>query len=88
MVPPGQYQVRLTAGGHTLTQPIVVKKDARLTKVSDADLAAPFSFATELGAAFSQASDMVVRIRRLKPRSRHTSIDDMEVICLDIHPCR
>lgn len=66
MVPPGRYQVRLTAGGQTLTQPIAINKDRRLTKVTDADLAEQFAFATEVGAAFSQTSDMVVRIRRLK----------------------
>ena len=66
VVPPGRYQVRLTAGGQTATQPIVVKKDARLAGVSDADIDEQFHFATDIGAAFSQTSDMVVRIRRLK----------------------
>ena len=65
-VPPGRYQVRLTAGGQTVSQPIVVRKDARLTGVADADLEEQFHFATEIGAAFSQTSDMVVHIRRLK----------------------
>jgi photosystem II stability/assembly factor-like uncharacterized protein len=66
VVPPGRYQVRLTAGGQTVTQPVVVKKDARLTTVSDADLEEQFHFAAEIGEAFGQTSDMVVRIRRLK----------------------
>ena len=66
VVPPGRYQVRLTAGGQTATQPIVVKKDVRLTTVSDADIEEQFHLATDIGAAFSQTSDMVVRIGRLK----------------------
>ncbi len=66
VVPPGRYQVRLTAGGQAATQPIVVRKDARLTSVTDADIEEQFHFATEIGAAFSRTSDMVVRIRRLK----------------------
>jgi len=66
VVPPGRYQVRLTAGGQTITQPATIRKDARLTWVSDADLEEQFRFAAELGEAFSQTSDMVVRIRRLK----------------------
>jgi hypothetical protein len=66
MMPPGRYQVRLTANGRSLTQQIVVKKDTRLKDVADADLAEQFQFATEIGAAFSRTSDMIVRIRRIK----------------------
>jgi hypothetical protein len=66
MMPPGRYQARLTANGRSLTQQIVVKKDTRLKDVADADLAEQFQFATEIGAAFSRTSDMIVRIRRIK----------------------
>ena len=66
LVPPGAYQVRLTVAGQTRTQPLAVKKDARLANVSDADLQEQYRFAREIGDAFSQTSDLVVRIRRLK----------------------
>ncbi|HEY2907483.1 MAG TPA: hypothetical protein VGJ29_16395 [Vicinamibacterales bacterium] len=66
LVPPGRYQVRLTTGGRTWTQPVTIEKDARLTMVSDSDLQEQFRFAREIGGAFSQTSDMVVRVRKLK----------------------
>jgi photosystem II stability/assembly factor-like uncharacterized protein len=66
LVPPGRYQVRLTAGARTLTQPIVIEKDARLTQVSGADLQEQYRFAREIGDAFSRTSDMIVNIRKLK----------------------
>jgi photosystem II stability/assembly factor-like uncharacterized protein len=66
VVPPGRYQVRLSVAGRTLTQPIVIGKDARQSAVTDADLQEQYRFAREIGESFSQTSDMVVRIRRLK----------------------
>ena len=41
MVPPGTYRARLTAGGVTKTEPIVVKIDPRVAKdgITAADLA-------------------------------------------------
>jgi photosystem II stability/assembly factor-like uncharacterized protein len=65
-VPPGQYQVRLSVAGQTRTQPAVVKKDVRLASISDADYQEQFRFAREIGEAFSQTSEIVVRIRRVK----------------------
>jgi photosystem II stability/assembly factor-like uncharacterized protein len=86
VVPPGRYRVRLTVGGQsgtrTLVQPLVVRKDGRLTDVTDADLDEQFRFATDLGAAFGQTSDMVVRIRRLKAAiaSRLEGVRDSAVL--------
>ena len=54
LVPPGRYQVRLTTGGRTWTQPVTVDEDGRLTMVSDSDLQEQYRFAREIGAAFSQ----------------------------------
>jgi hypothetical protein len=66
IVPPGRYTVRLTAGGRTVAAPIVIDKDARLTSVSTDDLAEQYRFARQIGDAFSETSDMVARVRRLK----------------------
>jgi photosystem II stability/assembly factor-like uncharacterized protein len=66
LVPPGRYQVRLTAGGRTVTQPLVIEKDARLVQVSDADLHEQYRFAREIGDAFSRTTGMIVSIRKLK----------------------
>src|SRR5207247_2387774 len=81
-VPPGRYQVRLTAGGYTLTQPVMIRKDARATHVTDADFQEQYRFAREIGDAFSQTSDMVVSTRRLKAQiaDRMTGIIDSSVI--------
>jgi photosystem II stability/assembly factor-like uncharacterized protein len=45
--PPGRYTVRLSAGGRTLTQPLTVARDPRVT-VSDADLERQFELARQI----------------------------------------
>jgi len=82
IVPPGRYQVRLTTGGRAWTQPVTIDKDARLTMVSDSDLQEQFRFAREIGAAFSQTSDMVVRVRKLKAQiaARMEGLNDSATI--------
>ena len=47
--PPGRYTARLTAGGQTLTQALVVRKDPRIA-ASDADLVAQFELARRVEA--------------------------------------
>jgi hypothetical protein len=77
-LPPGHYQVRLTTGGAPATRPIQIRKDARLTAVSDADLQEQYRFGREIGEAFSETSDMVNRIRRLDAQiaSRMQGVSD------------
>ena len=48
--PPGRYAVRLTAGGRSLTQPLVLVRDPRI-KASDADLLRQFELAREIEAS-------------------------------------
>jgi hypothetical protein len=66
LVPPGSYQVRLTAAGQTLTQSFSIGKNPLLTSVSDADLQEQFKLATQIGDKLSLANQTVVRIRALK----------------------
>ena len=47
--PPGRYAARLTAGGQTLTQPLVVRKDPRVA-ASDEDLVRQFELARRVEA--------------------------------------
>jgi hypothetical protein len=68
LVPPGRFQVRLTAAGKSLTQEFTVAKDPRLTTVSDTDLAEQYRFAREIQDKFSQTNEAVTRIRRIKAR--------------------
>jgi hypothetical protein len=66
IAPPGTYEVRLTARGETRTQPFTVKRDARLTGVTDADLQAQFELARRVTQKVSLANETVLRIRAVK----------------------
>ena len=70
--PPGKYTVRLIAGGLSLTQPLVVSKDPRIS-ATDADLAQQFELAGQveaervrLAAALSQARALRERVATLR----------------------
>jgi hypothetical protein len=65
-VPPGRYTARLVADGTTLTSPLVVVRNPRLTDVSDADLRAQFAFARKVRDKAEEANQSVIRIRRVK----------------------
>ncbi|MBZ5627601.1 MAG: hypothetical protein LAO06_01910 [Acidobacteriia bacterium] len=54
LVLPGKYQIRMTADGATLIQPLMVKLDPRL-KVSAADLQKQFDLEMQISAAMQQA---------------------------------
>jgi photosystem II stability/assembly factor-like uncharacterized protein len=66
VAPPGIYEVRLTANGETKTQRVEVKRDARLTGVTDADLRAQYELARQVNDAVAASHRAVVRIRDLK----------------------
>jgi enamine deaminase RidA (YjgF/YER057c/UK114 family) len=63
---PGDYQVRLTAGGVTETRPLRVELDPRETNVTAADLEAQFRLAMQVRDKTSQADEMVIHIRDMK----------------------
>jgi hypothetical protein len=63
---PGRYQVRLTVDDESLTRTFAVKRDPRLTGVSDADLVEQFTLAKQISDRVSEANATVVRIRQLK----------------------
>jgi photosystem II stability/assembly factor-like uncharacterized protein len=73
LVPPGTYQVRLTANGQTQAQPLVIKRDPRLTNVTDADLAEQFSLAMKVRDKTSEANEMVILIREIKKQIKDRS---------------
>jgi photosystem II stability/assembly factor-like uncharacterized protein len=52
---PGTYTVRLTASGHTVSQPLVVRMDPRV-KTPAAGLARQFALGTQLAAAIARAA--------------------------------
>src|SRR5581483_1179218 len=63
---PGQYTIRLTANGTTVTRPLKVERDPRETSISQADLEEQFKLATQVLNKTSEANEMVIRIRDLK----------------------
>jgi hypothetical protein len=64
--PPGRYQVRVTAGGVTKTQDFLIKRNAAVPGVTDADLQAQFALASQISARVSEANRAVIRIRDIK----------------------
>jgi hypothetical protein len=66
MAPPGEYQVRLTSNGQALARSLVIRRDPRLTNVTDADLDAQFKLAIQIRDKTSQAHEAVIRIRAIK----------------------
>ena len=65
-VPPGRYTVRLTADHRTLSTPVVVVRNPRLTDVSDADLRAQYAFSRRVRDKANEANEAVIAIRRVK----------------------
>ncbi len=62
---PGSYQVRLTVGEQTYTQPFQLLKDPRL-EVTQEDLRAQFDFLVRIRDRVSEANDAVVQIRDIR----------------------
>jgi photosystem II stability/assembly factor-like uncharacterized protein len=62
---PGKYEVKLTAAGKTLTQPLEVKLDPRV-KASEEDLQKQFDLAMRIRDEVSKASDTVSQILDLE----------------------
>jgi len=69
VVPPGRYQVRLTAGGQTLTQPLEVRKDPRLA-TSDADFAKQHGLLRKIRDKLTETHDAIARIRDAREQVR------------------
>ncbi len=70
---PGEYQVRLTANGQTQTQRFAVRKDPRLTIVTEEDLAEQFKLAMQVRDKTSEANEAVILIREIKKQIKDRS---------------
>jgi photosystem II stability/assembly factor-like uncharacterized protein len=64
--PPGKYEVKLTAAGVTKTQDFVIKRNAAVPAVTDADLLEQFKLAKAINEKVTVANEAVLRIRNLK----------------------
>jgi hypothetical protein len=78
---PGDYQVRLTAGGKSQTQRFEVRKDPRLT-ISQADYEKRFALHKKVRDKLTETHDAIVRIRDVRDqlksvadRSRAAGLD-------------
>jgi photosystem II stability/assembly factor-like uncharacterized protein len=69
VVPPGSYQVRLTAGGRSWTEALEVRKDPR-TQATQADLEKQYGLAVEIRDSLSQAHDVILRLRAVREQSK------------------
>ena len=65
VIVPGEYKVRLTASGQTLTQSVKVKKDPRITSSND-DLNRQLALSIQLRDKVSQTNDAVIKIRETR----------------------
>jgi len=62
---PGAYQVRLTAGGKSLTQPLEVRKDPRLA-TSDDDYRKQYDLLLKIRDKVTETHDAITRIRETR----------------------
>jgi hypothetical protein len=82
MALPGRYQVRVSAGGTTETQPFEIILDRRLqSSVTIADLQARFQLAQELVSRVNDANSAVLMIRGVKQQvdERLERTDDQQI---------
>ena len=63
--PPGQYQVRLTAGNETRTESFAILRNPK-GSATDEDLSEQFVLASQIGGKVTAANTSVLRIRDLK----------------------
>src|SRR5207249_2333758 len=69
LAPPASYQVRVSAGGQSVTQPFAVKREPHvLAEVTDADLQKEFELAMQIRNKTSQANEAVLLVRGIKPQ--------------------
>jgi photosystem II stability/assembly factor-like uncharacterized protein len=66
LAPPGNYQVRFTAGRRIQTKPFEIRSDPRLKGVTPADVQQQFQLAMMIRNATDKANLAVIQIRRLK----------------------
>jgi len=68
MAPAGMYQVRLTSAGQTLTQPLEIRLDPRLTGITEGDIQEQFKLATMIRDETSKANEAVIEIRAIREK--------------------
>ena len=65
LAPPGRYQVRLTVGDHSYTQPFEIRCDPRV-EATDDDLRAQFALQLKIRDKLSETNAAIARIRKIR----------------------
>jgi hypothetical protein len=76
--PLGDYQVRLTAGAYTKTQPFAIQMNPNLKGIAPKDMEEQFALAMKIRDKTSAANEAVIRIRKVRAAvdDRLTRVDD------------
>ena len=61
VLPPGKYEVKLMAGGTTVSRTFTIARDTRVTNIIDEQLQKQFQMARQVEEKFSLTNDTVVR---------------------------
>jgi hypothetical protein len=64
--PPGDYKIRLKAGGAAQVHPFAIHMDPNLKGISEADLQEQFELSNKIMAKTSTANEAVIEIREMK----------------------
>jgi photosystem II stability/assembly factor-like uncharacterized protein len=78
--PPGQYQVRLTVGSDSKTQPFAIVRNPGIS-ATDADLIEQFTLASQINARVTTANEAVLKARAIKEQvtDRSTKAKDTKI---------
>ena len=82
VVPPGQYAVRLTAGGQVAETELEVRRNPWVEGVTDEDLVAQYELGVQIRDQVDRANRAVIEIRRVETElaERLEAVDDDETL--------
>ncbi len=89
LVPPGEYQVRVSARDFSTIRRFIVHADPRVTDVAAADYESQYALSLKLRDATSQANEAVLRIRAEKARGPSPKLrDELSAIEAELYQVR
>ena len=71
---PGRYQVRLSAGGTSLTRPFELRKDPRLA-TTDEDFAKQFALLSQIRDELNATHEGITRLRAVRDQAKPPPIE-------------
>jgi photosystem II stability/assembly factor-like uncharacterized protein len=70
IVLPGVYEVRVSAHGETKSAGVTIAKDSRQPQVTDADLQAQYTLASDIAGKVQASHEAVLRIRHIRDQAK------------------